>query len=1167
MNLRYLGAACSLLTTAMLLAGGCSSNPEFIAGGEEGPGDGTGGGENLGGSRNGGGIDLNPGTGNGTGGGGPVIPVVTPCGDIFCTEDQQCAVVDKKGACIPNTCEELGCKDSEECLENSLGAHCEDLSCTKDLDCASARYCDTDAGFCKEDACIPGNRSCSSTGEAGETGSDVFICSSSGSGFVKETTCAGAGAFSSACNEAGEGVAGCSCEDDWDCPGFQQCEAGACAGSLTAPTCRLPAADINDVLPAQEIVWGTASDNSDKDGRLQILDGVQMTLADGSTAPAVGESALAAWPNYVQVTQTPVVANLDDDNGDGLIDERDVPEIVFLAFSRPRGGPGNENSNAILRVLHGGGTDEMMNSKKGKEYLSVCGDSRAIGGKFLDNADAELTDPDCTVTEAKYDTSSTVAVGDLDYDGIPEIVIFGETTNSDGFSSGNPQGYIFILDNQGRELFDSGLISFDSGNRNSGECPPISLANVIQDPVAANELVEIVVGRDLFVMKKDLEGKWGLDKQLAGDSASGTNEQGPISCVADLVPARPGKEIVAGGSVYGIPLVGKVTDGVFDTSAGGLVTLGKADGVEGFCAIADVWGADRTVAPGPSNPLDRQPEIVLISGGKLLVYSLDITAPVDDAGDFSIELMPVVDGLGRFNLSGTAGGAPNIDDFDGDGFPEIGTADNVAYTLFDLQDPTDSGGACQEWKVDSDNQTDNPRNAPSGDCANDAVCNSGESDKSKWLFACNETANIGKGECVCLHNGWKRPTEDRSSQVTGSSVFDFNGDGAAEVIYNDECSFRLYSGIDGSELFKEPSESRTRIEYPIVADIDNDGNAEIVFATTTESGFCSEGGTTYNAGIEVWGDPSDRWVSARRVWNQYSYHVTNVNESGGIPRDEPSSWLPLGERFYNTYRSQPRAFGSAPDLVVDGIQVVAPGKCGSSKDLLIGTEVRNAGDLRVSGIPVRFEGTWDSEMVTEALTDANGDPLEYLITQTLEPEASVVFQLAYAASNNSRNSFPDSVRVIIDPVGSVNDGLESGVARECNEDNNSESATVDAAPSLPDLSVTLNDPSEACKPIVVVGTVKNLSDVAAADVVVRIYAGDPASGAAGNGEIIIGSIPAGGSVDFDTSTDTHEHTVRIPNSAPVSLFAEVDPDDTVAECNESNNGAGPTARTNCLDIR
>ena len=191
-------------------------------------------------------------------------------------------------------------------------------------------------------------------------------------------------------------------------------------------------------------------------------------------------------------------------------------------------------------------------------------------------------------------------------------------------------------------------------------------------------------------------------------------------------------------------------------------------------------------------------------------------------------------------------------------------------------------------------QANLPRLAGGPACTEDADCLAGEA-------VCNQTIS----KCVCLHNGWRRQTEDDSSKVTGSSVFDFNGDGAAEVIYNDECRFRIYNGLDGEVEFSEPSESRTRIEYPVVADVDNDGNAEIVFGTSNESGFCSEGLVEqYNAGIEVWGDAGDYWVSARRIWNQHAYHVTNIKEDGSIPIVEPKSWLSHNGRLYNTYRSQ-----------------------------------------------------------------------------------------------------------------------------------------------------------------------------------------------------------------------------------------------------------------------
>ena len=83
---------------------------------------------------------------------------------------------------------------------------------------------------------------------------------------------------------------------------------------------------------------------------------------------------------------------------------------------------------------------------------------------------------------------------------------------------------------------------------------------------------------------------------------------------------------------------------------------------------------------------------------------------------------------------------------------------------------------------------------------------------------------------------WTAVTQDVSSQVTGSSVFDFDGDGRAEVVYNDEQYIRIYPGVepdclkmpvgpgcdgnmtDAEVLFKDKNSSRTRTEYPVIAD-------------------------------------------------------------------------------------------------------------------------------------------------------------------------------------------------------------------------------------------------------------------------------------------------------------------------------------------------------------
>ncbi len=137
---------------------------------------------------------------------------------------------------------------------------------------------------------------------------------------------------------------------------------------------------------------------------------------------------------------------------------------------------------------------------------------------------------------------------------------------------------------------------------------------------------------------------------------------------------------------------------------------------------------------------------------------------------------------------------------------------------------------------------------------------------------------------------WNRAAMDLSSRTTGASAFDFDGDGFAEVLYSDERNFRVFRGSKGEELVKRCNTSGTVSEFPIVADIDNDASAEIVLAENNFAfNFC-EDGTPSSHGIHVFGDPDDAWPSARRIFNQFSYHITNINEDGTVPRREKPHW-------------------------------------------------------------------------------------------------------------------------------------------------------------------------------------------------------------------------------------------------------------------------------------
>jgi len=127
---------------------------------------------------------------------------------------------------------------------------------------------------------------------------------------------------------------------------------------------------------------------------------------------------------------------------------------------------------------------------------------------------------------------------------------------------------------------------------------------------------------------------------------------------------------------------------------------------------------------------------------------------------------------------------------------------------------------------------------------------------------------------------------DFSGQA-GGTAFDFLGSGIAQAIYADETTNWVFD-IDGTVLMSTPRTSYTWTEYPSVADIDNDGSAEILVGAV---------GPDFT--VQAIRDVRDRWIPARRIWNQHTYHVTNVREDGTIPQFEPPNWETL-----NTFRTQ-----------------------------------------------------------------------------------------------------------------------------------------------------------------------------------------------------------------------------------------------------------------------
>ncbi|CAN5812706.1 hypothetical protein BH09MYX1_BH09MYX1_35350 [soil metagenome] len=138
---------------------------------------------------------------------------------------------------------------------------------------------------------------------------------------------------------------------------------------------------------------------------------------------------------------------------------------------------------------------------------------------------------------------------------------------------------------------------------------------------------------------------------------------------------------------------------------------------------------------------------------------------------------------------------------------------------------------------------------------------------------------------------WSAPVNDTSG-LASSTAFDFLGRGIANAVYGDQVSLLILDGKTGQQYLTAPRSSGTLIEYPVVADIDNDQSADILVVSNTNFG------SGYKHTIEAFQDAQKRWIPTRRIWNQHAYHVTNLREDGTIPKVMGKNWRQL-----NTFRT------------------------------------------------------------------------------------------------------------------------------------------------------------------------------------------------------------------------------------------------------------------------
>ncbi|MDR0799542.1 MAG: FG-GAP-like repeat-containing protein, partial [Dysgonamonadaceae bacterium] len=522
------------------------------------------------------------------------------------------------------------------------------------------------------------------------------------------------------------------------------------------------------------------------------------------------------------------------------------------------------------------------------KYTITCGVNTSNTGLVLINVDNKpdvIRDEACAVTppamvwgiqidwkSAKTNVSFLVnpMVGDMDGDGIPEIVCFSNISESGipTADTGPSVGLrtVYVYDGKSKALKDS--ITLVHGISNY-EATPYGL-------------VKLPDGRALFVV---LSWDRILRAYQTDGSVASLTSNTPVWTATDVISTNP-KDI--GVNLFftdfnhdGWPEI-CVRNKIYDAATGKLLKTASGGSNVGASWAHFSHSTGRTLSSPIAADVMGDANLELILGNE--IYSVNIQSRTDTTQN---SITRIAYHAPPANLAGYPAipndGHAQVADFNGDGHLDILiTLRNVAPS---------AGGTTSGYVWDVYNGTVSTpfqiTTKMSGksfplitDMDNDGLL------EIAIMTAVNEDTDYIR--CYKYNPSsrtfslfWKlHPDEDSYSNAM--TAFDFNQDGLLELLITDQKEVRIFNGsgkshITGNDtlniyqLAAFPFVETTIMQIPVIADVDDDGSAEVL--------FCS--GNTVNTLRSI--DPNSPWAPARGVWNQYVYNPIYVNEDLTIP--------------------------------------------------------------------------------------------------------------------------------------------------------------------------------------------------------------------------------------------------------------------------------------------